>query len=473
MAKKNIPKLGLPQEELFNEMDNSMHSDIDWKSGKTFGAVYYPGEEYSKVISKAYIKFIHENAFDPQLFSSILTMENEVVEQTASLFSFEKDNLYGNLTSGGTESIFLSILSARNWVKKNKGIQNPEVILSSSAHPAFLKAMHFLNVKAVVVSTKKDFSMDLDSFEKAINSNTILLIGSAPNYPTGMMDPIESLSKLALENKILLHVDACIGGFLLAYLKKIGNDIPLFDFKLSGVTSLSVDLHKYAYAPKGSSVLLYRNQELRKEQFSVYPNWEGGIYGSTTFLGTKPGGIVASTWMALNHIGDDGYVKLTNKTMEATKVIRDYIQNSKDISLIGNPIMSLLAFNSEKHDIYQIADLLSEKGWYIGRLQNPAGIHLVVSQIHADGAAKQFVQELNAIITKLIKSKIKNKLSKVGDNLSVNAVKSLGYKSLKKAVVASTGSKSSKKRLIYDLKSSLDLDQSNDLFKSILNRFYQ
>ena len=473
MAKKNIPKLGLPQEELFNEMDNSMHSDIDWKSGKTFGAVYYPGEEYSKVISKAYIKFIHENAFDPQLFSSILTMENEVVEQTASLFSFEKDNLYGNLTSGGTESIFLSILSARNWVKKNKGIQNPEVILSSSAHPAFLKAMHFLNVKAVVVSTKKDFSMDLDSFEKAINSNTILLIGSAPNYPTGMMDPIESLSKLALENKILLHVDACIGGFLLAYLKKIGDDIPLFDFKLSGVTSLSVDLHKYAYAPKGSSVLLYRNQELRKEQFSVYPNWEGGIYGSTTFLGTKPGGIVASTWMALNHIGDDGYVKLTNKTMEATKVIRDYIQNSKDISLIGNPIMSLLAFNSEKHDIYQIADLLSEKGWYIGRLQNPAGIHLVVSQIHADGAAKQFVQELNAIITKLIKSKIKNKLSKVGDNLSVNAVKSLGYKSLKKAVVASTGSKSSKKRLIYDLKSSLDLDQSNDLFKSILNRFYQ
>ena len=166
-----------------------------------------------------------------------------------------------------------------------------------------------------------------------------------------MIDPIESLSKLALENKILLHVDACIGGFLLAYLKKIGNDIPLFDFKLSGVTSLSVDLHKYAYAPKGSSVLLYRNQELRKEQFSVYPNWEGGIYGSTTFLGTKPGGIVASTWMALNHIGDDGYVKLTNKTMEATKVIRDYIQNSKDLSLIGDPIMSLLAFNSEKHDI--------------------------------------------------------------------------------------------------------------------------
>ena len=155
MAKKNIPKLGLSQEELFNEMNNSMHSDIDWKSGKTFGAVYYPGEEYSKVISKAYVRFMHENAFDPQLFSSILTMENEVVEQTASLFSHEKDSLFGNVTSGGTESIFLSILSARNWAKNNKGIDKPEVILSSSAHPAFLKAMHFLNVKPVVIPTKK------------------------------------------------------------------------------------------------------------------------------------------------------------------------------------------------------------------------------------------------------------------------------------------------------------------------------
>ena len=290
----------------------------------------------------------------------------------------------------------------------------------------------------VVIPTKKDFSFDLNSFEKAINSNTVLLIGSAPNYPTGMMDPIKSLSKLATDNGLLFHVDACIGGFLLAYLKKIGKDIPSFDFKLSGVTSLSVDLHKYAYAPKGSTVLLYRKEELRKEQFSVYPNWEGGIYGSTTFLGTKPGGIVASTWMALNHIGEDGYVNLTHKTMDATKVISDYIQNSKDLSLIGNPIMSLLAFNSKKHDIYQIADLLSEKGWYIGRLQNPAGIHLVVSQIHADGAAKELVEDLKEIIEKLNTSKIKNKLSKVSDNLSVNAVKSLGYKSLKKAVVAST-----------------------------------
>ena len=472
MSKDKIPKTGIDEKDLFKYMENSMHSDIDWRSGKTFGAVYYPGEKYSIAISNAYIKYMHENAFDPQLFSSILTMENKLVQQTASLFS-SNQKLFGNLTSGGTESIFLSLLSARNWSNKHKTIKNPEVILSSSAHPAFLKAMNFLKIKPVIVPTNKDFNLNLNGFKEAINQNTILLVASAPAYPTGMIDPISELSILALENKLLLHVDACIGGFLLSYLKKCNYNIPPFDFNLDGVSSLSVDLHKYAYAPKGSSVLLYRNDELRKQQFSVYPNWEGGIYGSTSFLGTKPGGIVAASWFALNHIGENGYIELTQKTMSATKVIYDFIQKSEHLSLIGNPIISLLAFNSEKHDIYHIADLLSEKGWYIGRLQNPPGIHLVVSQIHADGAAKELVKDLEEIIEKLNTSKIKNKLSKVGDNLSVNAVKSLGYKSLKKAVVASTGSKNSKKRLIYDLKSSLDLDQSNDLFKSILNRFYQ
>ena len=449
-----------------------MHSDIDWRSGKTFGAVYYPGEKYSKAISNAYIKYMHENAFDPQLFSSILTMENELVQQTASLFS-SNQKLFGNLTSGGTESIFLSVLSARNWSNKQKTIKNPEVILSSSAHPAFLKAMNFLRIKPVIVPTKKDFNLNLNGFKEAINQNTILLVASAPAYPTGMIDPISELSNLALENKLLLHVDACIGGFLLSYLKKCNYNIPLFDFNLDGVSSLSVDLHKYAYAPKGSSVLLYRNDELRKQQFSVYPNWEGGIYGSTSFLGTKPGGIVAASWFALNHIGENGYIELTQKTMSATKVIYDFIQNSEHLSLIGNPIMSLIAFHSEKYDIYHIADELSNLGWYIGRLQNPRGIHLVVSQIHADGAAENFIADLQSVLKNLSSSEIKNKIFKATDALAVNALKKAGYNSIKKTILGKTKSnKKSKKRLIYDLKSDLNLEESDDLFRSILSSLY-
>mgnify|MGYP006239338989 FL=1 len=472
MSKDKIPKTGINEKDLFEYMENSMHSDIDWRSGKTFGAVYYPGEKYSKAISNAYIKYMHENAFDPQLFSSILTMENELVQQTASLFS-SNQKLFGNLTSGGTESIFLSVLSARNWSNKQKTIKNPEVILSSSAHPAFLKAMNFLRIKPVIVPTKKDFNLNLNGFKEAINQNTILLVASAPAYPTGMIDPISELSNLALENKLLLHVDACIGGFLLSYLKKCNYNIPLFDFNLDGVSSLSVDLHKYAYAPKGSSVLLYRNDELRKQQFSVYPNWEGGIYGSTSFLGTKPGGIVAASWFALNHIGENGYIELTQKTMSATKVIYDFIQKSEHLFLIGNPIMSLIAFHSEKYDIYHIADELSNLGWYIGRLQNPRGIHLVVSQIHADGAAENFIADLQSVLKNLSSSEIKNKIFKATDALAVNALKKAGYNSIKKTILGKTKSnKKSKKRLIYDLKSDLNLEESDDLFRSILSSLY-
>ena len=472
MSKDKIPKTGIDEKDLFEYMENSMHSDIDWRSGKTFGAVYYPGEKYSKAISNAYIKYMHENAFDPQLFSSILTMENELVQQTASLFS-SNQKLFGNLTSGGTESIFLSVLSARNWSNKQKNIKNPEVILSSSAHPAFLKAMNFLKIKPVIVPTNKDFNLNLNGFKEAINQNTILLVASAPAYPTGMIDPISELSILALENKLLLHVDACIGGFLLSYLKKCNYNIPPFDFNLDGVSSLSVDLHKYAYAPKGSSVLLYRNDELRKQQFSVYPNWEGGIYGSTSFLGTKPGGIVAASWFALNHIGENGYIELTQKTMSATKVIYDFIQKSEHLSLIGNPIMSLIAFHSEKYDTYHIADELSNLGWYIGRLQNPRGIHLVVSQIHADGAAENFIADLQSVLKSLSNSEIKNKIFKTTDALAVNALKKVGYNSIKKTILGKTKSnKKFKKRLIYDLKSDLNLEESDDLFRSILSSLY-
>jgi len=472
MNNNKIPKIGIAEKDLFKSMKISMHSDIDWKAGKTFGAVYYPGEKYSKAISNAYTKFMHENAFDPQLFSSMLTMENDLVQQTASLFS-SKTKLFGNLTSGGTESIFLSVLSARNWSVKYKNIKNPEVILSSSAHPAFLKAMNFLNVKPVIIPTQKDFNLNLESFKAAINENTILIVGSAPAYPTGMIDPISDLSNLALENKLLLHVDACIGGFLLSYLKKCNYNIPLFDFNLEGVSSLSVDLHKYAYAPKGSSVLLYKNDDLRREQFSVYPNWEGGIYGSTSFLGTKPGGIVAATWFALNHIGENGYIELCEKTMSATKIIHDFIDNSDELSIIGNPIMSLLAFCSENHNIYQIADELSILGWYLGRLQNPPGIHLVVSQIHDDGAAKNFTADLQLVLNILNKSKIKNKISKAADSISIKALKKTGYNNVKKTILGKAKSKTkSKKRLIYDLKSDLNLEESDDLFRSILSNYY-
>ena len=475
MNQSQIPADGISDNDIFNHLASFKNRDIDWKNGKTFGAVYYPGEAYAEVISKAYKMYMHENAFDPQLFKSLLDMENEIVRQIGSLFS-SSNKVYGNMTSGGTESIFLSLLSARDYSKIHKNIHNPEVVLCSTAHPAFLKAMRFLNIKPIVISTNSELKLDVSAFEKAINVNTIQLIGSAPAYPYGMIDPIEKLSDLALSHNLFLHVDACIGGFLLSYLKKLGYNIPKFDFNLDGVTSISVDLHKYAYAPKGSSILLYNNQELRKTQFSVYSNWEGGIYASTTFMGTKPAGIIASSWTALNHIGENGYLSLAKKTMQATELIKSYILGHQELSLIGIPQMSLLAFKCNSVATYELADKLNDKGWYIGRLQNPSGIHLVVSQIHADGAAEQFIEDLSIILISLEKKTIKNRVNSFSDMLASKVLQLMPYNKLRDTFVkqATKEKKStSKNRIIYDLKSELDLDKSDDLFRSIMDGFYK
>ncbi len=471
--KKAIPKKGYSENELNDFFDSFKNQDIKWKSGKTFGAVYYPGDEYAQVISKAYLRFFNENAFDPQLFKSLLTMENEIVSQIANLISPEI-RLHGNLTSGGTESIFLALLSARDWSKEKRRIENPEVILPSTAHPAFLKALRFLSIKPVIIHVDVQ-KWDLNSVENKINENTIMLVGSAPAFPYGVIDPISNLSELAIKHDLLLHVDACIGGFFLSYLKKMGRIVPEFDFNLPGVTSLSVDLHKYAYAPKGSSVLLYKNSKLRLSQYSVYSNWQGGIYASTTFMGTKPGGVVASTWAALNHIGDDGYLNLTKQTMSSVKSILNYIEDHSHLELIGIPDMSLIAFRVIEKSTYELADLLNDKGWYVGRLQNPEGIHLVVSSIHTNDVIHTFIKDVEDSLSELFSTNFKSSIQHIGDNLLKGMLNLLPFNQLKKTLAKQANkdqSKPTKKRLVYDVKSHLTENESNSLFRAIMDRFY-
>ncbi len=475
MNNHRLPKIGIKEQEIFDNFRKLKEYEINWKKGKTFGAVYYPGEDYARVITNAYNLFMQENAFDPQLFESLLAMENEIIYQIGQLLSLDNE-VYGNLTSGGTESIFLALLSARDWSVKNKNITNPEVVLCSTAHPAFLKAMRFLKIKPVLLPPNSDLKLDIGAFENAVNQNTIMLVGSAPCYPYGMIDPVEKLSDLAIRYNLLLHVDACIGGFFLSFLKKLNYDIPPFDFSLEGVSSISLDLHKYAYAPKGSSVLLYKDSRLRKTQFSVYSNWEGGVYASTTFMGTKPGGVVASSWTALNHIGENGYLELTKKTMDATLRIRKFIENHEDLQLIGNPSMSLLAFCCKRTNIYKLADQLNDRGWYLGRLQNPAAIHLVVSQIHADGACDEFINDVSEIITQLKKKVIKTQISNFQDQISVKLLNLMSFKKLKKTILNATANQSkanNKKRMIYALKENLKPNNSDELFRSIMDQYYQ
>lgn len=424
MNRKNkiaFPKKGRSGKEILKELEILKKGDIDWKAGKSFGLVYYPGENYALSIQKAYELYFNENALNPQAFPSLQKCQNDIVSMMNELFH-APENAAGILTSGGTESILLTVKTARDYSKSmHKTLDTPEILLPVSAHPAFLKAAHYFGMKAVIFSVDKQGRASNSEAERLINRNTVLLVGSAPSFPHGVIDDIEGLSKLALQHNVLMHVDCCIGGFMLPFLKRKGYDIPSFDFQLKGVTSISADIHKYGYSSKGASVILYRHRSLRKHQFSVYTKWPGGIYGSPSMLGTKAGGAIAAAWTALQTIGEDGYMELADKTMKATHSIIKAIESVPELKVIAEPKMSLIAFTSDQVDIFEVGDELNLKGWSFGRLQNPNGIHLVISQVHYGEVTAQFIKDLKEAVSRVKRFSI----GKIVHKIQVNSVKFL------------------------------------------------
>ena len=397
-----IPQAGMSEQEMLAQLAAARGEDTAWQAGKAFCLVYHPGDKYSKAIKAAYNMFFSENALNPSAFPSLRRFESEVVGMTAKLLHGNAA-VEGTMTSGGTESIMLAMYTAREWARsKHPEIETPEVVIPVSAHPAFEKAFHYFGMKSVTVPVGADFRADLLAVKAAINQNTILLVGSAPSYPHGVIDPIRDLSDLALKHGLLLHVDACIGGFMLPFARKLGYAIPDFDFQLPGVTSMSADVHKYGYAAKGASVVLYKDGDLRKHQFYVYTEWPGGIYGSLTMMGTRPGGAIAAAWAAFNVIGMDGYLEMARRTMDATHKIQAAIAAMPELYIVGDPDMSLLAFGSEMLDIQALGDELSMLGWHFDRQQLPPSLHLTVTQVHS-GVADQFIADLGEAVAKVKK----------------------------------------------------------------------
>jgi glutamate/tyrosine decarboxylase-like PLP-dependent enzyme len=415
-----IPASGLSRDALFAKLHGARAKDSRWQEGRAFCLVYHPGQEKAALIKEAYNMFFSENALNPSAFPSLRRFEAEVVRMCAGLFHGDAQ-VEGTMTSGGTESILMAVKTAREWARAtHPEIATPEVIIPSTAHPAFHKAFHYFGLKGVVVPVGPDYRVQMDAVRAALSPQTILLVGSAPSYPHGVLDPIRDLSALALEKGILLHVDACIGGFMLPFARKLGHAIPDFDFSLPGVTSISADLHKYGYAAKGASVVLYRGADLRRHQFYVYTEWPGGIYASATMLGTRSGGSIAAAWAALNAIGMDGYLALARRTMQATAAIRAGIEAIEGLEIVGDPDMSLIAFRAPDLDIYAIGDELNLRGWYFDRQQSPASLHLTVSQVHAD-VYPEFLADLAACVARVRKPS----WNKVTTHVQVSAVKRL------------------------------------------------
>jgi len=306
------------------------------------------------------------------------------------------DQVVGNMTSGGTESILMAVKTAREWGKAHRpGLQTPEMILPATAHPAFDKAAHYFGVKAVRVPVLPDFRADATAIQTAITPQTVLLVGSAPSYPHGVVDPIADLAKIAQDHGILMHVDACVGGFMLPFVRRLGYSIPGFDFQVPGVTSLSADLHKYGYAAKGASIILYRNRSIRRYQFFVTTDWAGGIYASPTMVGTRPGGAIAAAWAVMNYLGEEGYLAIADAVMKTTLRIREGVAGIPGLKILSDPEMSVMAIGSDRLNIYEVGDEMTQRGWHLDRQHRPACLHLTINYAHTT-TADAFLEDLAA-----------------------------------------------------------------------------
>jgi len=374
---------GMPREAITAELNKARLEDVGWISGQSWGLVYHAGEDVDEIIREAYQLFAHGNGLDPRAFPSLKKFETEVVAKTNFLLNGGSDAV-GTMTSGGSESLLMAVKSSRDQARDLKPhIKEPEMIIPQSAHPALDKAAHYLGVKSVRTPLDSDYRASLDAIREAVSDNTILLVGSAPAYPHGVVDPIEGLGEIALEKGLNLHVDACLGGFVLPFLEQLGYRIPLFDFRVPGVTSMSADLHKYGYSAKGASTIIYRNPDLRRYQFFVVTNWPGGLFGSSTVTGTRPGGPIAAAWAVLNYLGEEGYTRLVKEVMETTRVLQEGIKSTGKLEILGDPVMSVFSVASSHVDIYALADTMAEKGWQLGRQQLPPALHLIVTPPHA------------------------------------------------------------------------------------------
>jgi sphinganine-1-phosphate aldolase len=392
-----LPLNRTPADQVLARMRQAREHDAKWHEGRVWSLVYHADDEATDLLKEAYSLFFSENGLNPMAFPSLRQFETEVVAMTAGLLGGD-DETAGSMTAGGTESILMAVKTARDWARAERpAVTAPEMILPQTAHPAFHKAGHYFDVKPVVTPIGPDLRADAAAARAAITPNTILVVGSAPAYPFGVVDPITELAGLAQEHGLLCHSDACVGGFMLPFVRKLGYPVPEFDLSVPGVTSISADLHKYGYAAKGASVILYRNHELRRHQFHVYTDWPGGIYASPGMAGTRPGGPIAAAWAILNYLGEEGYLALTDTVMKTAQELQDGVRAIPGLRILGEPVMSIMAIGSDKLNLFEIGDEMALRGWALDRQQFPASLHVTVTPAHAQ-MADQFMTDLEQVV---------------------------------------------------------------------------
>lgn len=389
-----LPEHGIAAPEVEAELERAQRvlSALNWENGRVSGAVYHGGAELLALQLAAYARYSVANQLHPDVFPAVRKMEAEVVAMVLALFNAPALGC-GTTTLGGTESLLLTGLAAREWGRRRRGITRPEVIAPVTVHAGIDKACAYFGMRLHKVPLDpKTYQVDTERVRRLINPNTVLLVGSAPNYPHGIIDDIQALSDLALRHQIPLHVDACLGSFIVAFLERSGvhgnRVLPKFDFRVPGVTSISCDTHKYGFAPKGLSIIMYRTPELRECQYYVLSAWTGGMYGSPTLAGSRPGALMAGCWATLVNIGAEGYRDSCYDIVSATIKLRRALETipvlARQMEVLGDPLASVLAFKARSDsgvNIYALGDAMVKKGWHLASLQNPAALHFALTRL--------------------------------------------------------------------------------------------
>ena len=385
---KTIPAHGRPWDELKGELEAAKKDDFSWREGRMALYFYYLDEEVKRVQQEAYQAYWTENAMGVRAFPSMKQLETDVMEMALSLHHGGPDTA-GSFTSGGSESIFMALKTARDWARATMGITAPNIVMPRTAHPTFNRAADFLGLKVQrVPTTRNDFRADVGAMEAKIDDATIMLVGSAPNYPFGVFDPIGDIAALAERRGLWMHVDACVGGFLAPFAKALGYDIPDFDFAVPGVMSISADIHKYGYAPKGASTMLLRDKELQRHQTFTFNDWERGPYINNVFQGTRSGGAVAAAWAVMHYLGRDGYVKWAKVLMDAVDGLTEGIDKIDGLRVLKPHELCIFVYVSDDPDVNigAVAEAMTERGWFVGRQAEPVGIHMHLNPVHAQTA---------------------------------------------------------------------------------------
>ena len=379
-----IPATGLSAQSIVTSFDEMSAHDVQWRDGKAFSLAYNAGPEVLAVAEEAYRRFSGANALNTAAFPSLRQMQAEVIEM-AGVWLGSPATAAGYFTSGGTESILMAIKAARDQFRTEASITHPNIVLPTSAHAAFDKAAAYFGVELRRVDVLPTWRADVAAMSKRIDKNTIMIVGSAPQYPQGLIDDIPALAALAQRQNINCHVDACMGGVSLAYLGRLGHQIPPWNLQVDGVTSISVDLHKFGYTSKGASVIMYADKRLRSYQGFFTDQWLGGVYASSGMLGTKSGGAIAAAWAVMHFLGDDGYLRLTQSARVATEKLAHHISGHPHLSLLAQPdalLLSFIANDPQRLNVYAVADEMWKRGWYIDRQEPPQSLHCTVNAVH-------------------------------------------------------------------------------------------